>query len=476
MGQPADPKAKAGQAQPTEEEQVPTVEEEREDAEDFDGAHDEDPEAAARRPWWKHFGPGLITGAADDDPSGIGTYSVTGAQFGYALLWLVPACLPLMIAVQEMCGRVGIMTGRGLAAVIKQHYPRWLLFGCVGLLLGANIINIYADLNVMAASAKMLALEVKAPDLPHWLWLTLLTAAIVATQILVPYHQYVKFLKWLCLALAAYVVVALMPAVHNNWAQIAYRTFVPKWSWKPEFLMTIVGFLGTTISPYLFFWQSGEEVKEEIAEGKADAPGHRIQRVTDEEIRNLRADTVIGMAASQAVCFFIVICTAATLHAAGKTDINTAQDAAEALRPLGAAAYWLFTLGIVGTGLLAIPTLAGSAAYAVSETLGWRYGLYRRFQRARGFYLTIAGTIVGGFALNFVSALNPVKALFYSAVLNGVVAVPLLIVLMLVCNNRQVVKDRVNGPASNTVGWLTVVLMAAAVAFMIYASAIGKAQ
>jgi len=448
-----------------------TPEEKREDAEDLVCAHEEEPTGeTGRKPWWAKLGPGLITGAADDDPSGIGTYSVTGAQFGYALLWLVPACLPLMIAVQEMCGRVGVVTGRGLAAVVKQHYAKWLLYGCVLLLVGANVINIYADLNVMAASAKMLFHGAFA------LWLTLITAVIVLTQIFVPYRFYVKILKWLCLALAAYVIVALMPSVHNNWGQIALHTFVPAWSWKPDYIMTIVGFLGTTISPYLFFWQAGEEVEEEIAEGKADAPGHRIQRVTEDEMRNLRADTVIGMFASQAVCFFIVICTAATLHAHGKTEINTAQDAAEALRPLGPAAYWLFTVGILGTGLLAIPTLAGSAAYAVSETFGWRYGLYRRFKRARGFYLTLAATIVIGFALNFISVLNPVKALLYSAVLNGVVAVPLLVVLMLVCNNRAIVKERVNGPVSNTLGWITVALMGAAVAFMFWALATGHAS
>ena len=447
-----------------------TSEERREDAEDLEGAHEEELQPTFKRPWWKRLGPGLITGAADDDPSGIGAYSMAGAQFGYSLLWLAPACLPLMIAVQEMCGRVGIVTGSGLAAVVKRHYPKWLLFGCVALLLGANVINIYADLNVMAASAKMLFKG------PFWLWLTLISTAIIITQILVPYRYYVKFLKWLCLALVAYVIVALMPSVHNDWRRIALHTVTPSWSWKPAYIMTIVGFLGTTISPYLFFWQAGEEVEEEIAEGKADAPGHRTERVSEDEIRNLRADTVIGMAASQAVCFFIVICTAATLFANGKTDINTAQDAAEALKPLGPAAYWLFTMGILGTGLLAIPTLAGSAAYAVSETFGWRYGLYRRFKRARSFYLTLATTVVIGYALNFITVLNPVKALFYSAVLNGVIAAPLLIVLMLVCNNRKIVKERVNGPISNILGWLTVALMSIAVAFMFWAMATGHAS
>ncbi|HLJ57569.1 MAG TPA: divalent metal cation transporter [Chthonomonadaceae bacterium] len=446
-----------------------SAEDRREDEEDLQCAREGLPAKEGSSQWWKHLGPGLITGAADDDPSGIGTYSVTGAQFGYGLLWLVPFCLPLMIAVQEMCGRVGLITGKGLAAVIKQHYPRWLLYGSVLLLVGANVVNIYADLNVMAASAKMLFHG------PFVLWLVVMTLAIALAQIFIPYHHYVKVLKWLCLALGAYVVVALLPSVHNDWAAIARHSVVPSWTMKPAFLLTVVGFLGTTISPYLFFWQAGEEVEEEIAEGKADRPGHRTERVSDDEVRNLRADTMIGMFASQAVCFFIIICTAATLHAHGKIDINTAQDAAEALRPLGSAAYWLFTLGMLGTGLLAIPTLAGSAAYAVSETFGWRYGLYRRLRRARGFYLTVGATTVIGALLNFVHALDPVKALLYSAVLNGIVAVPLLVVLMLVCNNAKIVKERVNGPLSNLVGWLTVALMAGAAGIMIWALATGKA-
>jgi NRAMP (natural resistance-associated macrophage protein)-like metal ion transporter len=445
----------------------------QEDVEDLNGARERPPiypVSHVRKPWWQYLGPGLITGAADDDPSGVGTYSVTGAQFGYAMLWLIPVCVPLMIAVQEMCGRVGVITGKGLAAVIKEHYPKWLLYGSVFLLIGANVANVYADLNIMAASAQMLFHGSSV------LWLTVLTATVIALQIFVPYREYVRILKWLCLALLAYVVVALMPAVHNNWAEIARYLIIPSWSWKPQFILTVVGFLGTTISPYLFFWQAGEEVEEEIVEGKATAPGHRTARATADEIRTLRTDTTVGMVASQAVTFFIVICTAATLHARGVTDINTAQDAARALLPLGAAAYWLFALGILGTGLLAIPTLAGSAAYAVSETAGWRYGLYRRFHRAKAFYLTIAGVVLVGYLLNFVHAISPVKALLYSAALNGVVAPPLIIVLLLICNNRKIVGKLHNGWLSNVLGWITVVFMGAAAAFLIWAMATGKAS
>ena len=417
----------------------------------------------------QRLGPGLITGVADDDPSGIGTYSVAGAQFGYGLLWLVPVCIPLMIAVQEMCGRIGAVTGKGLAGVLKTHYPKWMMFGAVFLLIGANVANVYADLNVMAASAKMLV------GLPFHFWLAAITLTIVLLQVLVPYRTYVKILKWLCLALLSYVVTAFWPTVHHNWGEMA-RGFIPRWSHSPDFILTVVGFLGTTISPYLFFWQAGETVEDEIAEGVAVEPGRRVRRVTTSEIRAIRADTIVGMVASQVATFFIMICTAATLHATGKTDINTAQDAALALKPLGNAAYVLFTVGILGTGLLAIPTLTGSVAYAVSETMGWRYGLYRRFSRADKFYWTIIAVTVAGYLLNFYQKFSPIKALLYSAVLNAVVAPPLILLLMLVCNNRKVMGGRANRAWSNLLGGCAVALMAAAAGFMFYALATGKAH
>ncbi len=415
------------------------------------------------------LGPGLITGVADDDPSGIGTYSVAGAQFGYALLWLVPICIPLMIAVQEMCGRIGAVTGKGLAGVLKEHYPKWMLFGAVFLLIGANVANVYADLNVMAASARMLF------GLPFHFWLAAITLTIILLQVFVPYRNYVKILKWLALALLSYVVTALWPNVHKDWGGVA-RGFIPHWQHSPEFILTVVGFLGTTISPYLFFWQAGETVEDEIAEGTAVEPGRRTHRVTKSEIRAIRADTVIGMVASQMATFFIMVCTAATLHATGKTDINTAQDAAMALKPLGNAAYVLFTVGILGTGLLAIPTLTGSVAYAVSETMGWRYGLYRRFRRADKFYWTIMAVTIAGYLLNFYQKFSPIKALLYSAVLNAVVAPPLIVLLMLISNNRKVMGGQANRVWSNVFGWLAVALMGAAACFMFYALATGKAH
>lgn len=438
------------------------------DVEDLANDREHSGSERSPEPWWRSIGPGLVTGAADDDPSGIGTYSVTGAQFGYQLLWLVPFCLPLMIAVQEMAGRIGVVTGKGLAAAIKEHYPRWILTGAIVLLVGANVTNIYADLNVMAASAQMLFHG------PFVLWLTVLTAAIVGTQILVPYRLYVRWLKWLSLALLAYVVTALMPGSHNDWGRIARHLLVPSWQNDSRFILTVVGFLGTTISPYLFFWQAGEEVEEEIEAGREDEPGRRFRPADATEIRSLRLDTAIGMFASQAVTFFIIICTAANLHDKGITDINTAQDAARALLPLGTAAYWLFALGILGTGSLAIPTLSGSIGYAVAEAGGWRYGLYRRFARARAFYLVIAAATLAGYALNFVGSISPVKALLYSAAINGVFAPPLIVILLLACNNRKILGDRCNGRVSNILGGVAVLFMSTAAGFLIWAMITGR--
>ena len=415
-------------------------------------------------------GPGLITGVADDDPSGIGTYSVAGAQFGYQLLWLAPVCIPLMIAVQEMCARIALVTSKGLSAVIKEHYSKWLLYGVLILLVGANTINIYADINIMAASMKMLF------GLPFAMWATVLTIGMVVAQVTIPYKHYVKFLKYACLSLFAYVIIAVLPKVHADWSAVVRHMVIPHWSFKPEYVLTVVGFLGTTISPYLFFWQAGEQVEDDIADGLTDDTGSRTSQIKRSEIRAVRADTAVGMIFSQIITVFIVVSCAATLHASGKTDINTAQDAARALLPLGASAYWLFTLGILGVGLMAVPLLAGSAAYAVAETAGWRNGLYRRLGRAKGFYATITVVIIAGYLLNFVHAISPIKALLYSAVLNGLVAPPLIVVLLLICNNRKIVGKHANGWLSNTLGWLTVILMSLAGGLLIWLLCTGKAS
>jgi NRAMP (natural resistance-associated macrophage protein)-like metal ion transporter len=420
-------------------------------------------------PWYRAAGPGIVTGAADDDPSGIGTYSANGALFGYLLLWLVPLCIPLMVAVQEMCGRVAAITGDGLAAVIKANYPRWLLISCISLLVCANVFNVYADLNVMAASINMLF------GLPFWMGLICLTGILVTSQILIPYRLYAKVLKWLCLSLLGYVVVVFMPGVKNDWRAIATGLVVPHFDLKTETILGIVAFLGTTISPYLFFWQASQTMEEEIVERVADEPGFRTSAVTNREIRNIRADTMTGMIVSQLVALFIVVAAAGTLHASGMTHIDTGQDAAKALKPLGAAAYWIFATCMIGTGLLAIPTLAGSAAYAVAESLGWRSGLYRRYGRAKRFYMTVGAMIIVGCLMNFVGFVSPMKALVYSAALNGIVAPPLIVVLLMICNNRKIMGLRTNGRWSNFLSGLTVVMMGSAAIYLVYAMLTGKA-
>ena len=440
----------------------------REDFEDLARTRRDPEECSEDKPWWKRLGPGLLTGAADDDPSGVGTYSATGAQFGYLLLWLVPFCIPLMVAVQEMCARQALVTGSGLASVIKEHYPKWLLYSCTGLLFVANAFNVYADLQVMASSLQMLT------GIGTGLALILLVGVLVLTQIFVPYRAYARALKWLCISLAGYVVVAFIPGVRNDWGAIARAAFIPSLNLTPVVMLGLVAVLGTTISPYLFFWQAGETVEEQVADRAADEPGRRLEPVRESHIRNIRADTATGMIVSQLVAAFIMIAAAGTLHATGQTHIDTAQDAAKALLPLGRAAYWIFSLCILGTGLLAIPTLAGSAAYAAAETFGWRYGLYRRFARARGFYLTAAAVIIFGGAFNFVHILSPIAALVYSAALNGIIAPPLIVVLILICNNRRIMGKRTNGPWSNTFSGLTVILMGAAAVYLVWAKASGR--
>jgi NRAMP (natural resistance-associated macrophage protein)-like metal ion transporter len=411
---------------------------------------------------WGLLGPGLITGAADDDPSGIGTYSIAGAQFGYGLLWLTPLCLPLMIVVQEMCGRLAEITGEGLAATIKRRYPQWVLWSVLALLFAANTINVWADLNVMAASAQMLF------GSTLYIWLTAITAVTVGLQIAVPYRVYVRYLKWMCLTLLAYVVTALLPGVRVDWRAVVHNMTWPRLPMSDPLIMTIVGFVGTTISPYLFFWQAGETVEEEINTGLESEPGKRQTPVTDPELRRMRADTILGMVFSQGITFFIVVCAAATLNRWGLTNLDTAQDAAKALLPLGSAATWLFALGILGTGLLSIPTLAASVGYGVAEAARWKYGLYRDFRRAPGFYLTIIAVVLVAYLMNFAHGISPVKGLLYAAVINGLAAPPLIFLLIRICNSPAIVGTRTNPPWVNMLGWLTVILMSAAALFMFW--------
>ncbi len=411
-------------------------------------------------------GPGLITGASDDDPSGIGTYSQVGAAFGTGFLWMALYILPLVICVQEMCGRIGLVTGRGIAGCVRRYSNRQVLLGAVLLLFIANTINVGADLGAMAASVQLLA-----PAVPFGVILIVFAVGILLLEIFVPYRYYARILKVLTLSLLAYLVTGIL--IHPDWFSLLRETLVPSIQLTPEFLALAVAVLGTTISPYLFFWQAAEEVEEEhereeqkehLAAIGQPAPvkpgGHQghLRRA----MRALRLDTALGMTAASATFWFIVMVTGLTLHAHGIRNIATAAQAADALRPLaGDLAGLIFALGIVGTGLLAIPVLAGSAAYGIAEAFGWREGLSERVDHARGFYAVIAAATLIGLGLNFLG-INPIAALVYTAVINGIVAVPLLVLLLLIANNRAIMGDFTNRWLSNVVGILTTVVMAAA--------------
>ena len=397
------------------------------------------------------MGPGFITGAADDDPSGIATYSQTGAMFGYNQLWLILVSYPLMTAIQEMCGRIGLVTGRGLAGVIKEHYSKKILAGTVLLLLVANVINIGADLGAMAASLQLLL------PIPFVFLLGAITLITLGLEIFVPYKNYERFLKYLTLSLLAYIITALM--VKQDWGLVLRSTFVPHISLSHDYILNVAAFLGTTISPYLFFWQASEEVEEEVVKGRIRAMGKGIPRVFRDDIVQMRLDTALGMLFSQIITFFIIVTVASTLGAAGIHTIKTAADAASALKPLaGNFAFLLFTLGILGTGLLAVPVLAGSAGYAVAEAMGWKEGLSERPMRARGFYGVIAVATLVGLVVNL-TPIAPMTMLYYAAILNGVLAPPLMFLLLLIANNKKILGERTNSKLSNTLGIGVTILM-----------------
>ena len=401
----------------------------------------------------KVLGPGLITGASDDDPSGIATYSQAGAQFGFDLGWTLLFSWPLMCAIQEISARIGRVTGRGLAGNLRRHYPRPLLYTVISALLVANVINIGADLGAMAASLKLVV------GGPQWLYVGLFALTTLLLETFVRYSRYVSILKWLTLVLFAYVGVALV--VHMPWLTVAHHLVVPTLSMKPDYLTVVVAILGTTISPYLFFWQAEEEV-EEVKERSGARPLERAPDQAPTEFSRIRWDTYVGMGLSNAVALFIILTTAATLHAHGVTDIQTSSQAAEALRPIaGPAVFLIFALGIIGTGMLALPVLGSSAAYAVGECFGWHVGLTRKLRRAPRFYAVLGvATVVGG-ALNF-SPLDPVKALFWSAVINGVVAIPVMVMIMLMSGRKDVMGAfRLPLPLW-TIGWLATGVMALA--------------
>lgn len=403
----------------------------------------------------RNLGPGLITGASDDDPSGIATYSQTGAQFGLGMLWVMLFSYPLMEAVQEISALIGRVTGHGIAGNMRRYYPAWIMYLLVGLMLIANIANLGADIGAMGSALKLL---IGGPALLYSAAFALLS---VGLQVFVTYTKYARVLKWLTVSLLAYVGVVF--AVHIDWAQVARHTFLPSISLKTAYLTTLIAVLGTTISPYLFFWQASEEAEEEkVTPG--DQPLKRAPKQASAQMRRIRIDTFVGMGFSNLVAFFIILTAAVTLHQKGVTDINTAADAAKALEPIaGKFAFFLFAAGIIGTGLLAIPVLAGSAAYGVGEALKWPIGLEHKPLKAKGFYGVLAVSTLLGLAMNF-TKIDPIKALFWSAVINGVVAAPMMIMLMLMSRNPRVMGKFTVSKRLQIVGWIaTFVMILAAV-------------
>ena len=406
---------------------------------------------------FKRLGPGIVTGAADDDPSGIATYSQAGAQAGLGLLWTVVLTWPMMVAVQSVSARIGRVTGRGLAANMAEVFPRRVVMILVGLLFLANTINIGADLSAMGAAMRLVV------GGSQHLYTLLFALGSLLLVVLVPYSRYVSVLKWLTFSLFAYVGVVF--TVHIDWRAVGIGAVVPRFELSGDSLTLIVAIFGTTISPYLFFWQSSQEVEDEEADPKA-RPLLERPRQAKRELYRISLETWIGMGASNLVAFFIILTTAVTLHASGHTDIQTSEQAAAALKPIaGEYAFLLFSLGIIGTGLLAVPVLAGSAAYAVGEVRGWRTGLEHRPNQAKGFYGIIGIAILLGIAVDL-SPLDPIKALFWSAVVNGVITVPILVAVMIVVQRREQMGKFVSTLSQRVIGWATTAMMGVAAVAM----------
>jgi len=403
--------------------------------------------------YWNMLGPGLTTGASDDDPSGIATYSQTGAQFGFRFLWLAPLTFPLMAVVQEMCARIGLVTGRGLAGNIRIHFPKKILIMCTVLLFAANAFNIGADLGAMAKGVQLLN-----PKLNYGFLVVAFTFLSLLLQIFTPYVRYARYLKWLAMVLLAYVFSALL--AHLNWGQVLHQTVVPHISFTKEQLFIVAAILGTTISPYLFFWQTSQEVEEQILQGKITLR-QRSTAVSPKDVRSMRIDVWSGMFLSNLVMFFIIAACGGVLFAHGITNIHTTAEAAKALEPFaGRATYFLFAVGIIGTGMLAIPVLAGSSSYALAESFRWREGLYRNLKQAYAFYGTIIISMLVGLGINFIG-LDPIKALLYAAVGNALVAPIVLALIIILGSNKKIMGRWVNGPVSKTIGWFITAAMAA---------------
>lgn len=410
--------------------------------------------------YWYTLGPGLTTGASDDDPSGIATYSQTGAQYGFGLLWLAAFTFPLMAVVQEMCARIGLVTGRGLAGNIRTHFGKKVLYISTLLLFAANTFNIGADIGAMASATRLVV-----PKLGTTFLVIGFSALILLLQVFTPYVSYAKYLKWLALVLFAYILSALL--AHPDWSVVAKHAAVPHITFSKTQILLICAILGTTITPYLFFWQTSQEVEEEIAIGQTTLK----ERAGSDprEIKKMRVDVWSGMLLSNLVMFFIIAACASVLFTHGITNITSAAQAAQALKPFaGNSTFWLFAIGIVGVGLLAIPVMAGSSAYAISESLGKRQGLNSKLKQASAFYGVIIISMLLGLALNFLG-INPIKALIYAAVLNGIVAPIILVLIMLLARDKHIMGEWKNGKASGSIGWILTGLMAVSGIAAIYA-------
>ena len=417
----------------------------------------EDSESPGKKSLLSQFGAGLITGAADDDPSGIATYSQVGAAYGYGTLWTVVLALPLMIGIQTICARIGRVTGKGLAANIRSQYPVAVVMGFVSLLFIANIINLSADIGAMGAALKLLI------GGPAFVYAAGFAMVSVALQVFIPFANYSPLLKVMTFSLFAYVGTVLV--IHVPWLAVAKGTFMPTVRLNATYAVAVVAVFGTTISPYLFFWQASQEANEVRV-----TPGRKALRRAPQQgraaLRRINVDTISGMLFSEVVAFFIILTAAVVLHANGKTDIQTSSDAAAALLPIaGKFAFWLFAAGIIGTGLLALPVLAGSGAYALGEAFRWKTGLESPPRKARLFYATIALATLLGMLLSF-SSIDPIKMLFWSAVINGVIAVPLMVVIMLLAAQRKVMGKFAISLRLKLVGWLATTVMAAAAVVM----------
>ncbi len=413
----------------------------------------------------KSLGPGLITGTADDDPSSIATFAQAGAKFGLGLLWTAIYLIPLIVVIQEICARIGLLTGSGLGTIIKKKYSKKIVLPLISLLLVANTINVGADIGAMAASANLMF-----PQISLNIFSIFFTAFIIIAIIMIPYKRYIKILKYLTLSLLTYIVTAII--VGGNWYQILIATIVPHFEFTSDFATMLVAILGTTISPYLFFWQASEEAEEEVVNHKIKEIGKGKPEVSKKEIKSMRADTMVGIGFAHFITWAIIITTAGSLHNNGITDIQSAEQAAKSLEPLvksfpnsGEISKSIFAIGIIGTGLLSIPVLATSTAYGLSDTFGWKQGLSKKFGQAKAFYLIITICGIIGLGMNFLG-INPITALVYASVINGVVSVPIIFVVMKLSNDKEILKENTNGRLTNIIGWITFVIMAVATIIM----------